>query len=237
MRWGVVAGVVVGVLVLFGGGILVGDVFLDDEPEPPVVPLESPTETPSPTVSPSPSIPELPSPTATEEPSPSPAPIANCSAKDLGAAVEAQPKLPTKVDRTRLRIWAAARACDFDSLDSLAREMGGRFTYSFGADDFPQAGEFAAHLRREDRRFDAMRVMAQLVELPHCTLNDVGEGGTIYAWPKVYCSENPTEAEWRQLESVYTAEEIQQQKDFGHYLLYRVGINQEGDWIFFIAGD
>ena len=145
--------------------------------------------------------------------------------------------MPLEVDETRLRIWAAARACDFDSLDTIARERGGRFTYSFGADDFPQRGEFAAHLKREDKRFDAMRVMAQILELPHCTINDVGEGSIVYAWPAAYCAENPTAKHWKQLEGIYTAEEIQMQKDFGHYLLYRVGIKRNGDWIFYIAGD
>jgi hypothetical protein len=238
MRWGVVAGIVAGIVVLFGGGILVGNVLLDEDPEPQApAPLESPTRTPdeSPSPSPTPTIPPLPSPTASVESSP--VLVGNCSAKNLGAAIEAQPKLPVKIDRTRIRIWAAARACDFDSLDSLAREMGERFSYSFGADDILQPGEFAAHLKREDRRFDTMRVMAQILESPHCTLNDVGEGETIYAWPKVYCEESPSNADWALLEGIYTPEEIQQQKDFGHYLLYRVGIKQNGDWIFFIAGD
>ena len=39
------------------------------------------------------------------------------------------------------------------------------------------------------------------------------------------------------VEGIYPDRLIRQNKKFGHYLLYRVGITERGDWIFYIAGD
>jgi hypothetical protein len=237
MKRSVQVGLIAGGILLFGGGLVLGATVLGGNDDPPVVPLASPSPSPSP----SPTSSSTPSPTPAPSPSPSPSPsptlVEDCSAGELDSKIQPDPDLPTKVDKMRLRIWAAARACDFDLLDEIAREGSGRFTYSFGVDDLPQPGEIAAHLRREDKRFDAVRVLAQILELPGCVVDDVGEGAAVSAWPEIYCDDNPSNEDWNALRGIYTPEEIRTNKTFGHYLLYRAGITEKGDWIYYVAGD
>jgi hypothetical protein len=156
-------------------------------------------------------------------------PQADCSTSALRLTLPEQ-DLPAEVAEVRQRIFDAAVACDYDTLEQIALEQGAGFTFSYGGGD-----SAAAHWRElEESGAEApMRVLATILALPF-TRNESGS----YAWPTAY-DESPTEADWQALvdAGLYTQEQIDQMKAGGMYLGYRTAITADGDWQFFVAGD
>ena len=156
-------------------------------------------------------------------------PRADCSTSTLRLTHPEQ-HLPAAVAEVRQRIFDAAVACDYDTLEQIALERGEGFTFSYGGGD-----SAAAHWREleESGAEEPMRVLATILTLPF-TRNESGS----YAWPTAY-DESPTEADWQALvdAGLYTQEQIEQMKAGGMYLGYRTAVTADGDWQFFVAGD
>ena len=138
--------------------------------------------------------------------------------------------LPAPVAATRARIARAAVACDYATLERIARENPKGFTFSFG-----EQGSPAAYWRRlETKHLD--RPLARLVKilgLPH-TRNEAG----FYAWPSY--TTHPTAAAWNVLvrKGIYTRAQVRQMRQGGNvYYGYRTAITRDGRWQFFVAGD
>ena len=141
--------------------------------------------------------------------------------------------LPPAVADVRKRVFNAAVACDYDTLEQIALEKGAGFTFSYGSG--ADASEYWRDLEENSTATPKpMRALAAILTLPY-TRNESGS----YAWPTAY-SENPTEEAWRDLvySGLYSAEEVEQMKTQGTgYLGYRTAITADGDWQFFVAGD
>ena len=156
-------------------------------------------------------------------------PRADCSTSTLRLTLPEQ-DLPAAVAEVRQRIFDAAVACDYDTLEQIALERGEGFTFSYGGGD-----SAAAHWREleESGAEEPMRVLATILTLPF-TRNESGS----YAWPTAY-DESPTEADWQALvdSGLSTQEQIDQMKAGGMYLGYRTAVTADGDWQFFVAGD
>jgi hypothetical protein len=140
--------------------------------------------------------------------------------------------LPEPVAEVRQRIFDAAVACDYDTLEQIALERGEGFTFSYGAGPDDSA---AAHWRELEASGaeEPMRVLATILALPH-SRNESGS----YAWPSAY-QEAPTDADWEALAEagLYDQELLDQMREQGSYLGYRTAITPDGDWQFFVAGD
>lgn len=143
---------------------------------------------------------------------------------------QADAALPAAVATTRDSILEAAAAGDVGSLADLALAGSGSFTYSFGGNNPPSREELLEAWQDPE----LLETMVTLLNLPHTTKQ--AEGETIYAWPSAF-SDNPTDEDWVAVEVLYSEEEIAQMKQFGGYTGYRIGITDQGDWIFFVAGD
>ncbi|HEX2241501.1 MAG TPA: hypothetical protein VHJ82_10230 [Actinomycetota bacterium] len=188
--------------------------------------------------SPAATLSELPSPSALPTPTPTVTNAAiNCSAADLDSELGDQEGLPPAVADVRLEIARLAVACDYDGLETLALDGRDFFSFSFGADESP-----GRYWRRDDRRYETLATLVRLFELPYVT-SDFQESPdeptiVVYSWPSAN-GPNPTEEDWQQLidAGLYTENEVEQMKDFGGYIGYRIGILEDGDWIYFIAGD
>ena len=156
-------------------------------------------------------------------------PQTDCSTSTLRLTLPEQ-NLPAEVAEVRQRIFDAAVACDYDTLEQIALEKGAGFTFSYGGGD-----SAAAHWREleESGTEEPMRVLATILTLPY-TRNESGS----YAWPTAY-NEAPTDADWQALvdAGLYSQEQIDQMKAGGMYLGYRTAITADGDWQFFVAGD
>jgi len=150
---------------------------------------------------------------------------ASCSAAGLPADVADQRGLPAPVAETRGAIAEAAAACDYEALERLALSDG-VFTYSFGEGEGPAAFWRDGETRGED----PLALLVRLLDLPYV------RQAQFYTWPSAEGAQ-ATEEDWEALEAVFTQEEIDEWRDLGAYLGYRVGIMSGGDWAFFVAGD
>jgi pyruvate/2-oxoglutarate dehydrogenase complex dihydrolipoamide acyltransferase (E2) component len=159
-------------------------------------------------------------------------PGASCSIGDVRPTLSEQ-ELPPAVAEVRRRIFEAAVACDYETLEEIALERGEGFTFSYGGSE--DASEFWREVEAAaEERPLPMRALATILTMP-VTRNEAGS----YAWPTAY-SENPTEEAWRDLvyAGLYTAEEVETMQTQGTgYLGYRTAITPDGDWQFFVAGD
>jgi hypothetical protein len=154
-------------------------------------------------------------------------------------------QLPDPVKQMRESIIEAATFCDYDELERLALIGKPYFSYTFGEDtgapaDFWRAREREA-LNGSPRAPRYMAYLVEMLDLPFC--KEIQQGGTggagdmvIYEWPRAHCSAR-THADWQQLKGLYTQEQIDQMEMGDLYVGFRVGILEDGDWVYFIAGD
>ena len=161
-------------------------------------------------------------------------PEASCSTAGLRVTLPEQ-DLPPAVADVRQRVFDAAVACDYETLEQIALERGKGFTFSYGG------GDSAADYWRDVETANTeqplpMRALSAILAMPY-TRNETGS----YAWPTAY-SEAPTEEAWQALVTagLYTQEQVdamQADPGAGGYLGYRTAITADGDWQFFVAGD
>ena len=155
-----------------------------------------------------------------------------CSTAGLRLTLPAQ-DLPPEVAEVRQRVFGAAVACDYETLEQIALEQGEGFTFSYGGSDS------AAAFWRETEEAGTgepppMRALATILTLPY-TRNEAGS----YAWPTAY-DESPAEADWQAIvdAGLYSPEDVELMQTTGTgYLGYRTAITPDGDWQFFVAGD
>jgi hypothetical protein len=154
-----------------------------------------------------------------------------CSASELGAEPVPDQELPPRVRAKRADIVAAARACDFSRLQELALAApdgaDAGFTFSYAAGRTPGAYWHAAEARGEP-------VLARLVQV--LSLTPAREPSGLHVWPAVHAAGAGDDA-WREVAQLYSPAEIARMRAGDGYLGYRVGIGEDGDWQFFVAGD
>ncbi len=159
-------------------------------------------------------------------------PEVECSTAGLRVVLPEQ-DLPPAVADVRQRVFDAAVACDYETLEQIALEKGEGFTFSYGG------GTSAAGFWRDVEEAGIeeplpMRALAAILAMPH-TRNESGS----YAWPTAY-NEAPTDDAWQALvdAGLYTESAVEQMQTQGTgYLGYRTAITADGDWQFFVAGD
>ena len=159
-------------------------------------------------------------------------PAPECSTAGLRLTLPEQ-DLPAAVADVRRRVFDAAVACDYDTLEEIALEQGEGFTFSYGA------GTDASDYWRDVEESASeeplpMRALASILTTPF-TRNESGS----YAWPTAY-SEKPTVEAWQALvdTGLYSPEQVGLMITQGTgYLGYRTAITVDGDWQFFVAGD
>ncbi|MEA2451952.1 MAG: hypothetical protein QOG04_662 [Actinomycetota bacterium] len=204
---------------------------MNDQQPKPIAPASSATpaeESPSAT------------PTASPTASPEDGTRGPCSASGMEGThyPETGAGLPTKVADVRLEIIGAAIGCDYDGLETLALEGRQGFSYNYGADGSP--ADFW-RVRERDARANGqptseyMRYLVSILDLPYCE-EDGPDGEHYFVWPRVHCNAR-TDSDWNDLKGLYTKEQIDQMRTGDMYYGFRVGILEDGDWVYFISGD
>jgi hypothetical protein len=146
--------------------------------------------------------------------------------------VSPQLGLPTPVARKRAEIWKAARGGDYEALARLVDRKG--FEYTFGG---AVPGGPAAYWRQIDQTTDErpIETLTAILELPFAYQQD----SKIYVWPFAFTrkasSLSPEERE--QLVEAIGEESMKLYEQLGDYLGYRAGIDADGNWVFYVAGD
>lgn len=147
-----------------------------------------------------------------------------------GRVLPHQRELPDAVERSRIAIAEAAAARDYEALARLIPEDS--FEYTFGG---PVPGGPTAYWRRLEATTDEapLDTLVAVLALPHTRARG------IYVWPFAFDRDPArlTEDELERLSTFATPQEIQAWREFGGYIGYRAGIEPDGDWIFYVAGD
>ena len=164
----------------------------------------------APVVPPAPEVPAVPAP-----PAPAPAP----SVPDPLQALSAETRT------TRDALLLAARAADWAAIGALI-PTDVLFTFSYG-------GETDAVAYYESLEEDIAALIVELLE------GDFAQLGQIVVWPALHArTPFALDAQERaELVARYGADEVDAWERGGAYLGWRLGITDEGDWIFLVSGD
>jgi hypothetical protein len=178
---------------------------------------------PAPPPAEEPTTQEPPAPPETQPPAETEPPAA--ATTDGGAGLA----LPPAVERTRDAIVDAARAFDYEALAALLDPA--TFSYSFG-----ESGDPIGYWRTLEEEGE-VPILGDF--LPVVLSMHVGKQDDVYVWPAAHAKEPSawTEEDLADMRQLYTDEEIRGFEDFGGYAGYRVGIREDGTWLFFVAGD
>jgi len=158
----------------------------------------------------------------------------DCSASGLGDAWPNDPILTVAAQETRRQILDGAVACDFARLDEIAPA---EFIYSVDPGQNPPGESWAL----EEYRGTANPTtwLVGLLELPATPVTwDAGQ--ELFVWPAVstkpFSEATPDEIDQlRQLG--FSEEEIETSARDDIYFGYRLGIDVDGTWLYFLAGD
>jgi hypothetical protein len=120
--------------------------------------------------------------------------------------------LPAEVAALRERIYLAAVACNFDALSALVAEPWAP-VLGYGGPSMcngDPVGFWDALIN--EMGGDPLRLIAGTLELSYTVVQvDYGDvrTGTYYLWPAVVGKDEPTEADWQELHSLYSTHLIQ----------------------------
>lgn len=193
--------------------------------------LEGPVST-SPEPTPTTAVTVAPTTSATLEPTTTVTwPTAGCSATGVPQPRPAQ-GLPEVVAAKRQAVIAAAMACDFDQLEHLA-----------GTPFYTSVIETGVEMFREwEARGEGRLGTLLLLFDMSWGIQEIDEPEFLdqYAWPRAFIHdrwEDIPQAELDELLTIYTEEELASIAEFGSYAGWRTGIDAEGNWKWFLAGD
>lgn len=144
--------------------------------------------------------------------------------------------LPREVSKAWYELYNAARMRDGVKLHELLnrpREI--PFMYSFGVSDDDPLVYWEQEFK--DTGKHPLDFLAELLAHPPARSSSSQEAS--YVWPRWF--EQPimelTEAEEAEARKLIGDAAYDSYVEFGHYLGYRVGIRDDGLWLYFIAGD
>lgn len=157
------------------------------------------------------------------------APTGGCSSDGVPLSAAAD-GLPHEVLITRETIAGAASDCDLATLESLGGEL---FRTSFGGGGTENLAIW------EDQGEGQLGTLLGLLDMSYGTVPLEG-GGVIYVWPAAatYDSwDEIPEDELAELTAIYSEGELDQLAGLPSYAGWRTGIDHEGNWLYFLAGD
>lgn len=106
------------------------------------------------------------------------------------------------------------------------------FYYSFGGDY--ECG-FVGYLKlaEKDEGESVFDIIPILLRLPYALREN------LYTWPSVFTAEpsKGTPEDITMMKTFLTDKQIEDYRQYGGYVYYRMGITSQGDWTFYLAGD
>ncbi len=146
-------------------------------------------------------------------------------------------KLPAPVRRMRELILEAAKKGNIEELRSLLGIGETATTISIGGLEGDPI-KFLKETSGDDEGFEILAILIEVLEAGFVHL-DAGNEEEIYIWPYFFAwpIEKMSPSMKVELFRVLTAGDVEDSRDSGGYIFYRVGIKPDGTWSFFVAGD
>lgn len=145
-------------------------------------------------------------------------------------------RLPAPVARMRERILTAARSGELRQVVAVMRENAALPIFSL-ADDKDPAGYWKATYP-DSEGVEILAILLAVLEAPFVHA-DAGTPQEVYLWP--YFARMPLKAltppQKVELFRIVTGADYREMAEFGAYNFYRLGIDRDGAWQFFVAGD
>jgi len=153
--------------------------------------------------------------------------------------------LPEAVAKTRQELYTAAVNHDWDAVQRLITIPEFSFTFAGVDEGRPVADQAIEYWQRQSdfHGLDQLDIMALLLNMDPAT--ETAEGTTFYEWPFALTMtpdelRNMTEEQKAQLRELYPNLDHDLEDwagPLGGYYGWRLGIREDGAWVFFIAGD
>lgn len=155
--------------------------------------------------------------------------VESCSSDGYSRPAD-DPTLPTPVASSRGALITWALDCD---VAALIERAGEDFLTDFGGGGAENLQEW------EVEGMGQLGTVLTLFDMSYGVL-EFENRSSIYVWPAAYAYESwddiPAD-EVAELKALYTSEELDLMRDAGAYLGWRMGIDEEGQWMFLVAGD
>jgi hypothetical protein len=146
--------------------------------------------------------------------------------------VPPQSGLPEAVAHKRHAIWKAAKRTDYAAVAELVDPKGFEYTFGGPVEDGP--GEYWRRIDRTTKE-RPLPTLAAILELPYVHQPE----HKLYVWPFAFTRQASTLSpeEKEQLAEAIGDDALKLYEQLGNYLGYRAGIDADGDWVFYVAGD
>lgn len=146
-------------------------------------------------------------------------------------------RLPEPVRRMHDRLLQAAKSGEVEALRPFLGMGDSATQLTLGT----MEGDPITFLKQQAGDEGGQEILAILEEILSSGFvhMDVGEPSELYVWPYFFAYPidrlNPRQRV--ELFKIVTAGDYEDMKNFGGYIFYRVGIDPDGRWVFFVAGD
>ncbi len=144
--------------------------------------------------------------------------------------------LPKPVARIRAQILDAALSGEIEALRPVleSNEMPPALTQGTIEDPIDYLREASG----DEAGREILALLSEILEAGWVHV-DVGTPQEMYIWPYFtrYPLDGLTPVQEVELYRILTAGDVEEMRDFGAYIFYRVGIGPDGTWHYFIAGD
>ena len=146
-------------------------------------------------------------------------------------------RLPETVRRMHDKLLEAAKSGDVEALRPLLQtgEDGTQLSFG-GVDGDPIA--FIKGLSGDPEGQEILAIMEEVLNAGFVHL-DAGQPNELYVWPYFFAMplDKLDKRQRVELFKIVTAGDYEDMKQFGTYVFYRLGIDPDGRWLFFVAGD
>lgn len=145
--------------------------------------------------------------------------------------------LPSEVAKMRDLLMNAARSGDIENFRPILDAQPNVPSLSFGEVDNPI--QFLRESSNDGEGLELMGIMLELLEAPYA-VQDLGDGEPkMFVWP-AYATHNLQDLSNQELVEVYKLVshlDVEEMRLYGGWYFFRVGIDENGVWRFFVAGD
>jgi hypothetical protein len=145
--------------------------------------------------------------------------------------------LPPAVLSARDELIAAAKTGDIELLRAIIKRQANPPVLSFG--DPADPIEFLRQSSNDGEGRELLAIMIELLEAPYSIMPAENGEPEIYVWPAYATNdlENLSPAELIDVYKIISHQDLEEMQLFGGWYFFRVGIDANGEWRYFVAGD
>lgn len=145
--------------------------------------------------------------------------------------------LPANVAQMRTALIEAAVTGDIESLRPIIKRQSMPPVVSFG--DVSDPIEYLRQSSNDGEGRELLAIMIELLESPFSVMPPADGEPAIYVWPAYSTNDlqNLTPTELVDVYKIVSHMDLEEMQLYGGWYFFRVGIDANGEWRYFVAGD